>query len=121
MRKIVALILTCMIIIAGADTAAATAYGMEYSDVKSNHWAYQAVYTMSDKAIIKGYPNGSFQPNKTVTYGEFIKMALIAGTGEDVGNAASGYWASNYYNKALELKYFTVYDKIGRASCRERV
>lgn len=112
MRKTIALILTCVIIMAGTATAAATAtaYGIEYADVKSNHWAYQAVYAMSDKGIIKGYPNGSFQPNKTVTYGEFIKMALIAGTGEDVGNAAEGNWAMNYYNKALELKYFTVND-----------
>lgn len=95
---------------AGTAAAAATAYGMEYADVKSNHWAYQAVYMMSDKGIVKGYPNGSFQPNNTVTYGEFIKMALIAGTGEDVGNAASGHWASNYYNKALELNYFNSFD-----------
>jgi hypothetical protein len=99
-----------MIILAGTATATATAYGMEYTDVKSNHWAYQAVYMMSDKGIVKGYPNGSFKPNNTVTYGEFIKMALIAGTGEDVGNAPSVHWASNYYNKALELKYFNSFD-----------
>ncbi len=110
MRKIIALAILCMIIMAGAATAAATAYGMEYSDVKSSHWAYQAVYTMSDKSIIKGYPNGSFLPNNTITYGEFIKMALIAGTGADTGNAKSGHWASNYYDKALELNYFTAND-----------
>ncbi len=110
MRKIIASILTCMIILSGTAAASATAYGMEYTDVKSNHWAYQAVYMMSDKGIVKGYPNGNFQPNNTVTYGEFIKMALIAGTGEDVGNATSGHWASKYYNKALELKYFNSFD-----------
>ena len=65
---------------------------------------------MSDKVIIKGYPDGSFRPDNTVTYGEFIKMALIAGTGRDEGNSTPGHWASNYYNKALELNYFTEYD-----------
>lgn len=93
-----------MIIMAGA----ATVYGTEYTDVNSKHWAHEAVKAMSDKTIIKGYPNGSFQPNHTVTYGEFIKMAMIADTGEDAGNAAAGHWATNYYNKALEQKYFTV-------------
>jgi len=106
MRKIIALVISCLIIMAGA----ATVYGAEYTDVKANHWAHEAVKAMSDQSIIKGYPNGSFLPNNTVTYGEFIKMALIAGTGEDVGNAAAGHWALNYYDKALELKYFTAYD-----------
>lgn len=88
------------------------ASGADYPDVKSSNWAYEAVSAMSEKAIIQGYLNGSFQPGKTVTYGEFIKMALIAGTGQDVGNAAPGseHWAMNYYNKALELKYFTSHD-----------
>lgn len=106
MRKIIALAISCLIIMSGA----ATVYGAEYTDVKTNHWAHEAVEAISDRSIIKGYPNGSFQPNNTITYGEFIKMALIAGTSTDVGNAKSGHWASNYYDKALELKYFTVND-----------
>ena len=106
MKKIIALILALMIILPTATTV----YGTEYSDVKSGNWAFEAVNAMSEKTIIKGYPNGSFKPNNTVTYGEFIKMALIAGTGQDAGNSTSGHWALNYYDKALELKYFTNYD-----------
>ncbi len=106
MRKaIVAAIMASMIL-----GSAAVTYAAGYPDVKTSNWAYDAVNAMSDRAIVKGYPDGSFKPDHTVTYGEFIKMALTAATGEDVGNAASGSWALNYYNKALELKYFTVYD-----------
>lgn len=110
MRKIIAAAISCMIIMSGA----ATVYGTEYTDVTANHWAHEAVEAMSDRSIIKGYPNGSFLPDNTITYGEFIKMALIAGTGSDVGNAKSGHWASNYYEIALGLNYFTVSD-ISRA------
>jgi hypothetical protein len=46
----------------------------------------------------------------TVTYGEFIKMALVAATGKDVGNSTSGNWAEGYYQEALNLGYFTEYD-----------
>lgn len=106
MKKIIAAAITAAMILGSA----AVAYAAEYSDVKVSNWAYAAVTAMSDKAIVKGYPDGSFKPNNTVTYGEFIKMALIAATGEDAGNAVSGNWALNYYNKALELKYFTAYD-----------
>lgn len=105
-----------MIVITGANAV----YGAEYADVKQGHWAYEAVSAMSDRSIIRGYPNGSFLPDNTITYGEFIKMALIAGTGEDVGNAASGHWASNYYDKALELKYFNSRD-INKAYLGSRI
>jgi hypothetical protein len=106
MKKIIATILLISLILAGSTAV----YGKDYTDMKSGHWAYAAVDAMSGKEIIKGYPNGSFLPNNTVTYGEFIKMSLIAATGNDAGNAPSGHWAMNYYNKALELKYFTEHD-----------
>ncbi|QHI72519.1 S-layer homology domain-containing protein [Aminipila terrae] len=77
-----------------------------YSDLKSTNWAYEAVNTMSQKGIVKGYRDGSFKPGNIVTYGEFIKMALVASTGQDVGNSTTGNWAKGYYDKALELKYF---------------
>ena len=91
-------------------TSSTAVYGGGYSDVRQGNWAYDAVAAMSDKLIVKGYPDGSFKPNNTVTYGEFIKMALVAGSGEDVGNSQLGGWALNYYNKALERNYFTEYD-----------
>jgi len=91
-------------------TNTTTAYALGYSDVKSNNWAYEAVTEMSNREIVKGYPNGSFLPDNTVTYGEFIKMALIAATSEDTGNSETGNWAEKYYNNALELQYFTTYD-----------
>ncbi len=106
MKKLMVTIITAVMILG----ASATSYGTDYSDVKSGNWSYEAVNAMSEKAIISGYPDGSFKPNNTVTTGEFIKMALIAATGKDVGNSTSGNWALNYYNKALELKYFTQYD-----------
>jgi len=103
-------ILPIMIVAIAMITTSTIAYGAAYSDVKSGNWAYEAVNAMSEKAVISGYPDGSFKPSSTVTYGEFIKMALIAATGEDAGNTASGNWALNYYNKALELGYFTKVD-----------
>ncbi|MDD2190778.1 MAG: S-layer homology domain-containing protein, partial [Eubacteriales bacterium] len=106
MKRTTACLLSILLIM----SAAYTVYGMEYSDIMASNWAYEAVNTMSDKGIIKGYPDGSFRPENTVTYGEFIKMSLIADTGKDVGNSADGYWADSYYEAAVRNKYFTKYD-----------
>ena len=116
MKKITALALALVLIMA----AATSVYAAEYSDVKSSHWAYDSVNAMSDKMIVKGYPDGTFKPSTTVTYGEFIKMALIAATGEDAGNSATGNWAAGYYEKALEIGYFTEYD-IEKADLNKKI
>ncbi|QOX65050.1 S-layer homology domain-containing protein [Anoxybacterium hadale] len=110
MKKIMTLIVSASMIMGSA----AAVYGADYSDLKNTNWAYEAVNAMSNQNIVKGYPDGSFHPSDTVTYGEFIKMALTADTGSDIGNAESGYWAESYYNKALEEKYFLVTD-IGKS------
>ncbi|MDD4566021.1 MAG: S-layer homology domain-containing protein, partial [Eubacteriales bacterium] len=111
MKKIMTTFIAAALIIGSATLS----YGAGYTDIKSTNWAYDAVEVMSVKAIISGYPDGSFKPDSTVTYGEFIKMALIASTGKDAGNAESGNWALNYYNSALDQKYFTEYD-IGKST-----
>lgn len=110
MKRIVAIVLVFSmafsVVLAGASMVFGTEKSM-YSDIGTGNWAYDSVSTMSGNSIVKGYPDGSFRPNNTVSYGEFIKMALIADTGKDVGNAGSGHWASLYYNEAIQNKYFT--------------
>lgn len=98
------IILTGSVSAAYGDTGSA---GKSFSDVRSTNWAYESVNAMSQKGILTGYPDGTFKPNNTVTYGQFIKMALIGATKEDIGNSSTGNWAEGYYNKALELQYFS--------------
>lgn len=112
MKKLVSVLLTGVLLIGAATVAyagssnAQSAGNAKYNDLKNTNWAYEAVNTMSQKGIVKGYKDGSFKPGNVVTYGEFIKMALVAATGQDVGNSTQGNWAKGYYDKALELKYF---------------
>lgn len=109
MKKLLAIILTIILIFGAASAVfAATGTTKEYQDVKNSNWAYDAISTMSSKGIVKGYPDGSFKPQNTLTYGEFIKMSLVASTGKDVGNAEKpNHWAQKYYDSGVENKYFT--------------
>jgi hypothetical protein len=82
-----------------------------YTDVKAGHWAYEPIRVMSEREIIKGYPDGGFKPNNEVTYAEFIKMVVVAETGKELELAESPFhWSKNYYDKAIELEHFTKYD-----------
>lgn len=85
-------------------------FAQGFSDVTQGQWFYDSVTQMTETGIFKGYPDGTFKPNQTVSNAEFIKMFIVAVTGEDVGNSDTGHWAKNYYDKGIELGLYTEYD-----------
>ncbi|MGJ8455025.1 S-layer homology domain-containing protein [Pseudothermotoga sp. U03pept] len=46
---------------------AALVYAQSFSDVPVNHWAYEAVTTLSKLGIVSGMPDGTFQGNNPMT------------------------------------------------------
>ncbi|MBE9116591.1 S-layer homology domain-containing protein [Lusitaniella coriacea LEGE 07157] len=42
-----------------------------FTDVPENYWAYGAIAALSDRKIIEGFPDGTFQPDKPITRAEF--------------------------------------------------
>lgn len=48
-------------------TVAAFVYAQSFSDVPVNHWAYEAVTTLSKLGIVSGMPDGTFQGNNPMT------------------------------------------------------
>ena len=95
-----------------ASLDAGSAAGQIFTDVGQSHWAHGAVAAMSQKGVVAGYPDGSFKPGETVTYGEFIKMAVVAGTGKDPGNqsGAGAHWAEGYYQAGLDAGYYHIHN-----------
>ncbi|WP_369282682.1 S-layer homology domain-containing protein [Oscillibacter sp. GMB15532] len=49
-----------------------------YRDVGSSVWCYKYVAELSDAKVIDGYPDGYFKPDKTVTYGQALKLIMLA-------------------------------------------
>ncbi|MDR2089830.1 MAG: S-layer homology domain-containing protein [Clostridiales Family XIII bacterium] len=96
-------VLLVAVLTAAAPVAAA---GAGYSDVREGSWACEAISAMSEAGVIEGFPDGSFRPAEHVTYGEFIKMACIAATGEDPGVGNGGEWALPYHEAALEAGFY---------------
>ncbi|MEK3757842.1 S-layer homology domain-containing protein [Paenibacillus sp. FSL P4-0338] len=50
----------------------------ELSDVKSTHWAYSTIVWAASNNVVKGYPDGTFRPNKEVSEAEFLMMFVSA-------------------------------------------
>ncbi len=71
MRKAIASLLVLVLVLSGTVlplTAATTP-----SDI-AGHWAQADIQKLVDKGVIAGYPDGTFQPDKTVTRAEFLKI-----------------------------------------------
>lgn len=47
-----------------------------FVDVPANQWYAKAVTTLAGKGVISGYPDGTFQPNASITRAEFVAMAM---------------------------------------------
>lgn len=45
-----------------------------FTDVKTSDWHYNVVNELSDKGIISGYEDGTFKPQRPVTYSEFLTL-----------------------------------------------
>lgn len=43
-----------------------------YADVPTNHWAYSALQSLTEKGIVQGYPDGTFKGDKPLTRYEFV-------------------------------------------------
>ena len=46
-----------------------------FRDVNMNHWAYGVIEAVAKKGIIKGYPDGTFRPDRAITRAEFVTIA----------------------------------------------
>lgn len=75
-------------------------YAKDFTDVDSNHWAYEYITELSDQGVINGYEDGSFRPNGTITEAEFIKLlvstCLKADVDVSMANGTLNHWAKNY-------------------------
>ncbi|WP_372630216.1 S8 family serine peptidase [Cohnella sp.] len=85
-----------------SDTAASN--GSPFTDVKQGSWYEAAAQWGFDRGIIKGYPDGTFKPGKTVTEAEFLAMLLRAFE-PDPASSKGKHWAEELYRRAETLNY----------------
>lgn len=115
-KKLLSIFMSALLII--GSIPAVSAYGYQFNDVGSNHWAYEYICEMSSRGVLSGYPDGYFRPDKNVTRAEFAKiMTSAAGLGlyypdySDFADVSYDDWfypyveAAKYYLSGYETYY----------------
>lgn len=81
-------------------TSPVAALAASYSDVPNTHWAYTHISKLSDLKIVDGYVDGSFKPDRAVSYLEILELlkGVQKPTGAEISEALAkqGYIADAY-------------------------
>lgn len=82
-----------------------------YSDVSSRHWAVNEILDLYNRSLVKGYPNGSFKPDNTITRAETATIIaralnLQATTGASFPDVKSSHYAYQDISAASEKGIF---------------
>lgn len=89
-------------------------YNNSFKDVAAGDWYNEAVSTLTNAGVLKGYPDNSFRPNDKVTRAELTTIVtrfyndLWSGT-KDAFTDISSHWARFDINLAAELKLVSGY------------
>ncbi len=94
MKKVLSLMLMLAVVLSSMVVMAAPSF----TDMDTNHWAMPSVEKLVNEGTIRGYEDGSFRPDNTVTRAEFVKMI---GKGnekreEDFDDVTESHWGYEY-------------------------
>ena len=85
-----------------------------YADVKDSNWFCRPVATLSAMNIIKGYEDGTFQPNGNITRAEFAAIAARFDPDGDTTPAnftdVAGHWAAKEISIAANHGWINGYE-----------
>lgn len=85
--------------------------GSTFTDVSQSYWAYPFISTAANAGYLGGYPDGSFQPEKEVSYNEALTM-VVASLGYKMSDL-QGTYPTCFTDKAKEIGVMNTCSKTG--------
>lgn len=97
MKKILCSLIVIVMFISSLSVSASA----DYSDI-NGHWGQTYIQAMANKGSIKGYEDGTFKPDKTISRSEFLAIAIRSCYPDYTPAQAGDTWWAGEYNKAIE-------------------
>lgn len=89
-----------------------------FQDVPSTAWYYRVVNAMAISGSIKGYADGTFRPEQTLSLAELCQV-IARTSGLSVGSDENGYWAGQAIQSCLEAGYIFPHQNYAAPATRE--
>lgn len=89
-------------------------YNHNFKDLSNTRWSATAISYMNELGLIKGYPDGTFKPEKSITRAEFAAMAtrfanLFGGGLQGFVDVPYTHWANDVISKAASAGWVSGY------------
>jgi len=110
MKKILTTI-TAIIILIFSFSVSSYAAEINFNDVKTTDWYYKNLQDLTQKNIVGGYTDGTFKPNNSLKFEEFVKLVVVAVADKPIEMIQGQDWYQIYIDKAIESKYITEQQK----------
>lgn len=95
MLAVLALLLVCLMPVRAAA----------FSDVHAGDWFAKDVDAMTGDGLLRGYPDGTFRPNDTITAAEFVSVVARCGGIPD-SVTYDAHWAAGTMQAALDAGWY---------------
>lgn len=84
----------------------------DYTDIVKSDWYNSAISTATEAGILKGYEDGTFRPNESITRAEFAAIAarFTSITGDIEFTDIAGHWAEQYIKDAAATGWIKGYE-----------
>ncbi len=104
MKKIKTLLLTATL---SLSALVGTSFAANFTDVSSSHWGYDYIYTAVDEGLMSGTSDTTFNPNGTMSYGEFA-VVVVNGAygGQTIVKSTDSHWSDPYLNVLIDNGLF---------------
>lgn len=102
MKKILSITLIFVMILSVFNIGHAD--NIKLNDIE-NHWAKSNIEQLINLGIVDGYLDGTFKPDNTLKFEEFIKMLVTATEKDEIKLAEGEKWYKPYIDIALENNY----------------
>ncbi|MFB5268098.1 S-layer homology domain-containing protein [Paenibacillus enshidis] len=118
MKKVMVSVFTGMLAMAtvwgsvGVEEASAAS---AFKDIPAGHWAKASIDAAVNNGYLKGYSDGTFRPNASVTRAEFAAILSRVSSNEVEGGKGSfpdlsGSWSEEEVNKAIGMGFISTGD-----------
>lgn len=110
-RVIMLLFMVAFAITALFGTAPKEAEAMSFKDVSAKHWAKDSIYAAVNAGYFKGYSNGTFKPDATITRAEFasllsrVSKVEPSAEIENVFSNLNNHWSKKEVERAVALGF----------------
>lgn len=105
------LVMGAVTITALFGTALREAKAMNFKDVSATHWAKDSVLAAVNSGYFKGYSNGTFKPDATITRAEFASLLSRVSKAEppteieNVFNDLNNHWSKKQVERAVAFGF----------------